>query len=170
MSFCRIGRRVYVLILFIFLFSSLYAAGPGAMPDKPGTPPPGGHQNPTKPCNPRPVRPGDHNDMIYFRGARMYYDSDYFKVQDIKYERTDSETVTLQVTFSQIINPRSVKASSVIINGKPVQDDLKFSFNKKGDVIKINLPASEELLHVTIRDVLSFDGHRMETMNFVINE
>ena len=53
----------------------------------------------------------------------MYYDSDYFKVQDIKYERTDSETVTLQVTFSQIINPRSVKASSVIINGKPVQDD-----------------------------------------------
>ncbi len=98
------------------------------------------------------------SDIINYRGSRVLYNGGDFALQNVKTRREGNEKVTVELTFNQSLNPLSVNTSSILLNGQAVSSETKFSFNKKGDTIRMDLPVELENVSITVQNVESFDG------------
>ncbi|MBR1403021.1 MAG: hypothetical protein IJ558_02470 [Treponema sp.] len=97
-------------------------------------------------------------DFINYRGTRMSFSDEDFLLQQIKTERISDNTVNIEITFNQIINPRSFSYSSIKINGESLSAQTTFAFNKKGDTVRLSIPVTTSLFTLEIKDVQAFDG------------
>lgn len=88
----------------------------------------------------------------------MSFSDEDFLLQQIKTERISDNTVNIEITFNQIINPRSFSYSSIKINGESLSAQTTFAFNKKGDTVRLSIPVTTSLFTLEIKDVQAFDG------------
>ncbi len=114
-----------------------------------------------------PPPPKDSDNIINYRGNRIYTDNLPLKINQTKCERKNANYVSLDIVFNQSINPRSVHHDSILINNSPLAPGIRFAFNKKGDTIKIFLPINENTFKVKIHRVCSFDGNWIEPVEIL---
>ena len=107
-------------------------------------------------------------EIIFYRGNRTLSDGEMFTLQNVKSECSENGEILLEITFTQSVNPRSFTADSILINGEKISSKTKFSFNKKGDTIKIQIPAKGEQFLLSIQNVESFDGTKIEPVQIDI--
>ena len=103
------------------------------------------------------------SEVMKYRGNRVLSDGTSFNLQSIKTERNNDSEVTLEITFTESVNPLSVSKNSVVIDGDSISSETKFSFNKKGDTIRLSVPVKNERFSLKIQNVESFDGKTIET-------
>lgn len=101
-------------------------------------------------------------EIIYYRGSRVLAGDDNFSLQKIKTERMSSSSVRVEITFNQSVNPRSFTADSILVDGNAIPAKTKFSFNKKGDTMKVSVPVRNGSFNLTIQNITSFDGTVIE--------
>lgn len=97
-------------------------------------------------------------EMMNYRGNRIVSEGAEFLLQNIKSERVNSSEVSLEITFNQSVNPLSFSEDSILIDGIAIPPKTKFSFNKKGDTIRMYVPSKSEKMNVLVQNVESFDG------------
>ena len=102
------------------------------------------------------------DDILYYRGNRTLAEQGNFSVQNIKTERTAKNEVSVEIVFSQCVNPRSFSENSILVDGKAISEKTNFSFNKKGDTIKITIPTKNKNFDLTVQGVESFEGTEIE--------
>ena len=102
------------------------------------------------------------DDILYYRGNRTLVEQGAFSVQGIKTERATKNEVNVEILFSQSINPRSLSQDSILVDGAAISKKTNFSFNKKGDTIKIKIPMKNKTFSLTVQNVESFDGTVIE--------
>ncbi len=110
--------------------------------------------------NEKPSEP----EIIYYRGNRMLSENGDFLLENIKTERISDSQVIVEIAFNQSVNPLSFSASSFLLDGSPISESVKLSFNKKGDTIRLTLPVKEKFFSLTIQNVEAFDGTKLETV------
>jgi len=110
----------------------------------------------------------NNSEIIFYRGARTISESDEFTLQNIKSERTGANEFTIEITFNQSVNPRSFTANSILVDGQEIPSKTKFTFNKKGDTIKVSVPSKNENFSLSIQNVESFDGTKIEPIQIDI--
>ena len=86
-----------------------------------------------------------------------------FLVTQVKSTKADDSSISLEITFNQSINPKSVNHTSIFVDGKPLPDGTRFSFNKKGDTIKLTVSSkngetANGAFTLQIQNISSFDG------------
>lgn len=152
--------------------SSKKSGGEGSKKEKSSFAPAGNAENPSSSNSPvvseSDFSPSENTAMtqnqaedsgiIYYRGSRVLLNDSAFDLQNIKTERSGENTVNLEITFSQSVNPRTFSADSILVDGKAISSKTKFSFNKKGDTIKLTVPVQSGTFNLMIKDVESFDG------------
>lgn len=97
-------------------------------------------------------------EMINYRGNRILSEGGEFVLQNVRSERTNNNEVTLEISFNQSVNPLTFSVDSILIDGAAISSKTKFSFNKKGDTIRIAVPNKGEKMNLMIQNVESFDG------------
>lgn len=75
-----------------------------------------------------------------------------------------TENGIIQLGFSIPVNPQSVRAENIFLNGNPLNKNTAIKFNKTGKIVEIGtaLPAGVVSVLV-IREVRSFDDQELET-------
>lgn len=99
-------------------------------------------------------------DVVNYRGTRKLIVNEELQVACVKSENKKDGT-TVEVFFNQEINPRSFKATNVKINGKNIDNGVKFSFSRNGDSVRIQIPAQDTDFSLSLSDVEAFDGEKI---------
>ena len=107
-------------------------------------------------------------DVMHYRGNRVYAENLPFEISCIRCRRLDENLLALHIVFNQSINPRSISRESILVNGMPLPDDIRFAFNRKGDTIKIIIFQREKSFKLKIQNVTSFDGKEFEATERLI--
>lgn len=115
-----------------------------------------------------PPPPKNPDNIIHFHGNRTYSENLPLKINHIKCVRKDENCVCLDIYFNQMINPRSAKPDSILINNKPLAPGLRFAFNKKGDTIKILIPISGNTFKVKVQKIKSFSEVVIEPVEILV--
>ena len=163
------ARKIFLIISLIFLAGPLNAQQkgppPSGVPD--GRPPE--KPNPNQPLPPPPRRP---ENIMNYRGNRTYSKNCPMKIKQIRATRVGEQNVSIEVIFNQSINPRSVKHSSILVDDKTLNDEIRFMFNKMGDTLKFELPLQEQFQGDTFElkmwGIRSFDGSVMECIKIPV--
>ena len=103
-----------------------------------------------------------------YRGNRMLSDGAEFLLQDVKSRKISDDCLCLELSFNQSVNPRTFTSESILIDGQEISSKIKFSFNKKGDTIKVEIPSKSENFSLMIQNVESFDGIQIEPVKIDI--
>lgn len=127
--------------------------------DAGGNPPPAPNNGNAGNFGKNEALPGE---VINYRGTRIISENDAFTLQAVKTERVNAKEVSLELTFNQSVNPHTFTSDSILVDGEEISSKTKFAFNKKGDTIKITVPVQNENFTLTIKDVKSFDGTKIE--------
>ena len=138
---------------------------PPKAPQTQQTPPDEPPQEPPEDIPPLPPKDAEH--IFYYRGNRTYSENLPLEVYEINCYRVDENTVSLELVFNQSINPRSVKYDSLLIDSNTLPDSIRFSFNRKGDRIKIIVPVSSSSFEVKVQNVCAFDGTMIEPVEMI---
>ena len=197
----RCSKRGFFVISFSLLFSVTYAAS-SALPGPEGFPPfppdqemleedfsaPDSKDKPVDdPINelppelpedgkpiapPPPLPPKDSDKIFYYRGNRTYSEELPLKINLIKCMRDEDGTIIIMVFFNQTVNPRTVNHESFLIDDNELSDNIRFSFNKKGDTIKVIIPQDEngdddEEFIITVQDVCGINGVCIEPVELL---
>lgn len=101
-------------------------------------------------------------EIVNYRGARKVITDESFKVCCIKSEKTKNDSISVEIRFNQEINPKSFSSSNLKINGKSVNNDVKFSFSRKGDSVKIQIPSQSESFSLSLVNIQTFDGEEIQ--------
>ena len=98
-------------------------------------------------------------DSQSYHGKRMSSNQTSFEIVFIS-----TENAIIQLGFSIPVNPQSVKAENIILNGRPLSQDTTIKFNKTGKIVEINaaLPSGVKSV-LAINEVRSFDDQELET-------
>ena len=102
------------------------------------------------------------NNIINYRGSRRLAENEPLIISQVKAVRTNKKNVTIEISFNQNINPRSVSAENFFIDNSVFSSGTRFSFNKKGDKIKVTITSVENSFLLRVQNVLSFDGMMIE--------
>ena len=98
-------------------------------------------------------------DSQSYHGKRMSSNQTSFEIVFIS-----TENAIIQLGFSIPVNPQSVKAENIILNGRPLSQDTTIKFNKTGKIVEINAALPSGVTSVlTINEVRSFDDQELET-------
>ena len=98
-------------------------------------------------------------DSQSYHGKRMSSNQTSFEIVFIS-----TENAIIQLGFSIPVNPQSVKAENIILNGRPLSQDTTIKFNKTGKIVEINAALPSVVTSVlTINEVRSFDDQELET-------
>lgn len=108
-------------------------------------------------------RPSDHSDIMHYRGIRVSPENLPFEITQIKCHRFDDKVIVIHIVFNQSINPRSILRDSILLNGKPFHENVRFAFNRKGDTIKLIVVQKENSFKLKVQNLSSFDGKELET-------
>ena len=189
----RCSKRGFFVISFSLLFSVTYAAS-SALPGPDGFPPfppdqelhgedfsaPDSDERPelpidepppeppedAKPMAPPPPLPQKDSDKIfYYRGNRTYSEEIPLKINYIKCVRGEDDSIIVMISFNQSVNPRTVNHESLLIDDNELPETIRFSFNRKGDTIRIVIPSDldedeemDEEFRITVQDVCAING------------
>ena len=127
-------------------------------------------QNPVAP--PPPLPPKDSDKIFYYRGNRTYSEELPLKINFIKCMRDEDGTIIIMVFFNQTVNPRSVNNECFLIDDNELSENIRFSFNKKGDTIRVTIPQDEnedadEEFVITVQDVCGINGVCIEPVELL---
>ena len=114
---------------------------------------------------PRP--PMDSDNIINYRGSRTYSEELPLKVTLVKTQRIADDLVCVEVLFNQSINPRSVRPNSFIINNTQLPLGTRFTFNKKGNTIKLMVYTTGNTFKLRVQDIKSFNGFLVEPIEML---
>ena len=170
----------------VFLLSSFFLCALNAQP-KPGkgqpSPPGKGAPPPKGGAGPAPVSPRNKNNshskdslekerIIKYRGERLSVSEEPFVITGVNVSRSDNATVSLELKFNRNINPKTVSPYSIKINGESLPENARFSFNRKGDTVKVSLLQEKNEFSLEVNGITSYEGVLVETAEFyeVINE
>ncbi|MBO7583360.1 MAG: hypothetical protein J6T20_06185 [Treponema sp.] len=120
-------------------------------------------ENPDKP--PRP--PKDPDKVFYYRGNRTYSEELPLKVKFVRCEKGEDGEIILLIFFNQSVNPRSVNNESLLIDDNELPENIRFSFNRKGDTIRVIIEPEEEEFRLTVQDVCTFNGVYIEPVELL---
>lgn len=148
-----------------FLFFSFFFTVPCAVcvatPDQEFFPPLAPDQD--KPFfEPHTKPPKDPENIINYRGTRIYVENEELQIAETEAERIDDDTIMLAIVFNQSINPRSVGAESFIVDDEPLPEETRFAFNRKGDTIRMVVYMSDDYFSLKVQNVSAFDGTMIE--------
>jgi hypothetical protein len=105
---------------------------------------------------------GHKQDFTSYRGQRKPLESDDLYMETFMSEY-DGETLTIDISFNQGIDPRSIKDENIAINGKAVTGPVKLSFNKEGTVVRLVIGGTVSIPYsFSIRGIRSYNGKEME--------
>ena len=121
----------------------------------------------TFPENMQPLPPKDSEHIFYYRGNRAYSENLPLEIYQINCQRLDENKVIIELVFNQSINPRSINQNSLLIDNNTLPDGIRFSFNKKGDRIKIEVSLSGDTFDLKIQNVRAFDGTLIEPVEMI---
>ena len=114
---------------------------------------------------PPPLPPKDSDKIFYYRGNRTYSEELPLKVNFIKCMRGEDDSIIVMIIFNQSVNPRTVNHESLLIDDNELPETIRFSFNKKGDTIRIIIPQDwdeddeyDEEFRITVQDVCAING------------
>ena len=117
---------------------------------------------------PPPMPPKDPDKILYYRGNRTYDEELPLKINFVRCERGEDGRIILMICFNQSVNPRSVNHDSFLIDNTTLPENIRFSFNRKGDTIRIVIPPQEqEEFCLTVQDVASFSGESLDSVEFL---
>ena len=199
----RCSKRGFFVISFSLLFSVTYAAssalpGPDGFPPSPfdqemheeDFPAPDSDERPDfpidepppelpedkKPVAPPPqhLPPKDSDKIFYYRGNRTYSEEIPLEVRYIKCFRGEDGSIIVMIIFNQSVNPRTVNHESLLIDDNELPEDIRFSFNRKGDTIRIVIPSDlddeeemDEEFRITVQDVCAINGICIEPVEML---
>lgn len=103
----------------------------------------------------------ESNEILNYRGTRKVVPSESLEVSCVSAEKYWDGTTLVEICFNQEINPKSFSSSNLKINGKTANNAVKFKFSRKGDSVKIQIPAQDGKFSLSIDDVEAFDGERI---------
>lgn len=129
-------------IFFIFqipLFSQPAPRGKRVPPPRGNIPPENETDNFRRDYSP-PDENARSDEMMHYRGMRMFSSSSDFYVTEIEFEEEDGTKIKIKVKFSSQINPRTVNVRNFLLNGKPFPENSRLSFSKKGNKFEIEFP------------------------------
>ena len=191
----RCSKRGFLCISFSLLFSVAYAAS-SALPGPDGFPPfppdqemheedfsasdnippapeppeagePGEPPEQEQGVMPPPLPPKDPDKILYYRGNRTYSEELPLKVNFIKCMKGENGEIIVMIIFNQSVNPRSVNHESLLIDNNELPENIRFSFNKKGDTIRVIIPQDDEEFLITVQDVSTFNGVSIEPVELL---
>lgn len=136
----------------------------GDLPDKDNFPP---EEPPVKPPSP-PHRPKEADKIYYYRGNRTYSEELPLKVSFIRCLKGEDEELIILIMFNQSVNPRSISHESFLIDDKELPENIRFSFNKKGDTIKMILYQEDEDFIITVQNICAFTGECIEPVDLLV--
>ena len=121
---------------------------------------------------PPPLPPKDSEKIFYYRGNRTYSEELPLKINFIKCMRDEDGTIIIMVFFNQTVNPRSVNNECFLIDDNELSENIRFSFNKKGDTIRVTIPQDEnedadEEFVITVQDVCGINGVCIEPVELL---
>ena len=121
---------------------------------------------------PPPLPPKDSEKIFYYRGNRTYSEELPLKINFIKCMRDEDGTIIIMVFFNQTVNPRSVNNECFLIDDNELSENIRFSFNKKGDTIRVTIPLDEdeendEEFRFTVQDVCGINGVCIEPVELL---
>lgn len=128
--------------------------------DFPKGPHPQTHQPPHQP-------PKDADKFFYYRGNRTYSEELPLEVKFIRCLRGEGEQIILMIMFNQSVNPRSINHESFLIDDTELPENIRFSFNRKGDTIRMIIIQEEEEFIVTVQNVSTFTGECIEPVELL---
>ena len=179
------SRRGFFIFFFFSFFYTVTVAASSAAPGQRGFPPfppdwelqEEGFSAPDEaeeenieqnPQNAPNLPPRDSKHIYYYRGNRTYSESQPLEVFRINCERLDENTISFVLIFNQSINPRSINQDTFFIDDNPLPENIRFSFNKKGDRIKFEVPFGEDSFEFEIRELQAFNGTLIEPVEMII--
>lgn len=112
--------------------------------------------------------------FVPYHGMRMSQRTNFF-VRRIELEKTDGNCM-IDILFNAAVDPRSVEADSILINGDALPPETGILFNKAGTEMQITvsrtflpnafLETSDAAITMTINAGTSFDGTSLEQSEF----
>ena len=116
---------------------------------------------------PPPLPSKDADKIFYYRGNRTYSEEQPLKVNFVRCIRDEDGRIIVMVIFNQSVNPRTVSHTSVLIDDNELPENIRFSFNKKGDTIKVIIPEGQEEFRITVQDVCAVNGVCIEPVELL---
>ena len=132
-----------------------------------GSKPPVPNGTPDEEFKRPPMPPKDSDNIINYRGTRTYSENLPLKISNIKSERKADDIVCVVIIFNQSIDPRSLDHDSFFINNQALPFGTRFTFNRKGNTIKIMVPVSENSFKLKIQNINSYDGSLLEPVEIL---
>ena len=117
---------------------------------------------------PPPLPPKDSDKIFYYRGNRTYSEEQPLKVIFLRCLEVEEENLVVMIVFNQSVNPKSVKRESFLIDDEEISEDITFSFNRKGDTIRMIIPDYDEEFELEMKDICAFNGIRIEPVEFIV--
>ena len=163
------SKRGFFYCIWFSLFVLVPCAASFAQPDQGGGPPspPGQGMHKEEPSfkkdpPPPPPPPKDQDNILNYRGNRMYSMDLPLLINSVSCSKNEDESINIMIFFNQSVNPRSVSSKSFLINGEEISSDIRFSFNKKGDTIKMDIPECDEEFKIKVQNIAAFNGVKIE--------
>ena len=119
--------------------------------------------------NPQPPHqpPKDADKFFYYRGNRTYSEDLPLEVKFVRCLRGEGEEIILMIIFNQSVNPRSINHESFLIDDARLPENIRFSFNKKGDTIRMIIFQEDEEFLLTVQNVSTFTGECIEPVELL---
>ncbi|MBR5033387.1 MAG: hypothetical protein IKX70_06940 [Treponema sp.] len=114
-----------------------------------------------------PLPPKNPDKVFYYRGNRTYSEELPLKVKFVRCEKGEDGEIILLIFFNQSVNPRSVNNESLLIDDNELPENIRFSFNRKGDTIRVIIEPEEEEFRLTVQDVCTFNGVYIEPVELL---
>ena len=119
------------------------------------------------PKTPPPLPPKDADKIFYYRGNRTYSEELPLIVKFIKCIRDREGRIILMLVFNQSVNPHTVNHECLLIDDNELPENIRFSFNRKGDTIRVIIPEDGEEFRITVQDICAFNGVCIETVELL---
>lgn len=161
-------KRIAIFaVIFSFLASFIFAqpAGGGGG-NRGGGPGAGGSSRPgvpsKKPSVPKSKSSGSKSKITAFNGMRVGTEHESFHVVLIEVEKK-----SVQVTFNIPVNASTFTHENILINGEPLEKDVKIKFNKTGKLVEIKIALGERTeSKIEFKDVKSYDNESLAVQSF----
>ncbi len=97
--------------------------------------------------------------VVNYRGRRIPLEETEAYVQEIRIPSKEKKPLVIDFFFSREIDPRSVQLENIFLDGQPVDDSAKLSFNHEGTLLRIRLKDAVAFpLSVSLQGVRTYTG------------
>ena len=86
-----------------------------------------------------------------------------FFARFVRAERLENGLLRVDIVFNCGLDPRSVFAENIFLDGKPLDKNTHFFFNKRGNLVRFFAFSQKERVLIRAEKIKSFDGVLMKT-------